>query len=484
MAPYKFSMRSLSKTLAASVSLLIATSSPALAAGPKAAPIPPAPEFTSPDIKPTFADWLTASPMALAKKKLLTDPLLKPPFAAAPADSLKGMAAGIRAVQLDVPNRVKAAQYLGTVDCVTYPQAQDMLIATMQEDPSELVRYEAVMALRNMLTRGSCGAGSECECEACGSRKKIVKATEKHAKKGKKALVKEAKCHAKLAAFKANRQSKKEEDRYDCCRGCANEKVMKALAKVASEKDDQCCWVEPSERVRKAAEEALCLFKTYADGYSLPDLEPTPKTDEDKKGEAEATDEMESESDGKSEKESDSDEPVKAKPKADAETGIPNRQSIAPRVVKTQDVAPQVVADQTAKPLAIPMLKEQPQPPELPLVSGLRGRCIVALKARQVLPADSRFSSVFEERTYYFSSAEAKAAFDQNPRSYAPAYGGIDPVAWLSHRRMEEGQLLREFEGQFFFFSSKENWETFKGNPNRYVLRTGETNLRTVGSER
>ena len=66
------------------------------------------------------------------------------------------MAAGIRAVQLDVPNRIKAAAYLGTVDCVTYPQAQTMLIATMQEDPSEEVRYEAVMALRMMLSRG-CG---------------------------------------------------------------------------------------------------------------------------------------------------------------------------------------------------------------------------------------------------------------------------------------------------------------------------------------
>ena len=142
--------------------------------GADGAPIPPAPAFTSPDIKPTFVDWLTAHPIALAHKIKFTDPLQKPPFVAAPPDSLKGMAAGIRAVQLDIPNRVKACKYLGTLDCVTYPQAQDMLIATMLEDPAEVVRFEAVMALRNMLVGCCADLDTQCDCNSCCNRKKSL----------------------------------------------------------------------------------------------------------------------------------------------------------------------------------------------------------------------------------------------------------------------------------------------------------------------
>ncbi|WP_010585376.1 hypothetical protein [Schlesneria paludicola] len=480
------------------------------------APIPPAPAFTSPDIKPTFADWLTARPIALAKKIRLTDPLLKPPFAAAPPDSLKGMAAGIRAVQLDVPNRVKAVQYLGTLDCVTYPQAQDMLIATMLEDPSEIVRYEAVMALRNMLTRGCCNMNTVCECETCANRKQIVRETERHAKKGERLLIKEAKGPAKKEAKKAYRDRESEEQRYDCCRGCSNEKVMKALAKVASEKDDECCWVEPSERVRDAARDAMCLFKNYSDGYMLPEgaLEPIPSTDESgMDGEVEPSNEGEVAPEKKQ-------DDVEAKPDASASTSAPRPKSRAkqvapnsaalktvaapvvpqsvpakarPTTVQNVPVQPQsVLAQSVAVPVAavqaepeFPELNEHVSPiAEYPVVPGLKGRCIVGLKMRQVLPVDPRFSSVYEERTYYFSSAEAKAAFDQAPRQFALAYGGLDPVSWLSNHKMVDGEVLREFEGQFFLFENKDNWETFKGNPARYVLRSSEPKLNTVAGTR
>lgn len=46
-------------------------------------PVPPAPEFTSPNIQPTFMDWLTAKPVALTRKLKATDPLQRPPFAGA-----------------------------------------------------------------------------------------------------------------------------------------------------------------------------------------------------------------------------------------------------------------------------------------------------------------------------------------------------------------------------------------------------------------
>ena len=184
MTNSSFRSKALIQTLGASLATLTFVCDVGYAQGP-----PPAPPFTSPDIKPTFFDWITAHPVALAKKIKLTDPLLKPPFAAAPPGSLKGLAAGIRAAQLDVPNRVKAVQYLGTVDCVAYPDAQKVLIATMEEDPSEEVRYEAVMALRNMLTRGCCNMDTQCECQTCANRKQFVRETEAHANKGEKSLI-------------------------------------------------------------------------------------------------------------------------------------------------------------------------------------------------------------------------------------------------------------------------------------------------------
>jgi len=113
-----------------------------------------APPFKPPVLQPSLGDWLTGLPLSQATKELFTDPLQVEPFAGAPLDDPKGLAAKIKAKQLDAKNRVKAIKFLGTVDCVTDPEAQDMLIKTMKDDPSEPVRYEAVKALEVMLSRG------------------------------------------------------------------------------------------------------------------------------------------------------------------------------------------------------------------------------------------------------------------------------------------------------------------------------------------
>lgn len=433
-------MRTISRFGTAAVIALLLRFDSALVCAQEGAPIPATPPFESPDIKPTFCDWLTATPVALAKKIRVTDPLLKPPFAGQPADSLKGMAAGIRAVQLDAPNRAKAAAYLGTVDCVTYPQAQAMLIATMQEDPSEMVRYEAVMALRTMMARGCSNMDTHCNCESCRTRKNAVRETERHAEKAKRALVKEAKGKAKIAARKANRE--KEENRYDCCRGCCNAKVMKALAEVAYAKDDQCCFVEPSERVREAAAEGLILccvepgpFDTYA-----PTVEPAPPADAEP-GEVTPSEEKEI-------------------PPAEIEEKPVPQATVVP-------TAPTKGPSTSAKNAPTP-IKMISATKNAPVLAALNGFCIVGLKQRQFNIASNEFSSVFEDHTYLFASKEAKAEFDSDPARYAPAYGGVDLVAWLDRHEMIEGRLLREYDGRFYLFSSKESWEQFKATPERF----------------
>lgn len=426
-------------------------------------PVAPAP--SGPNIQPTFADWLTARPIAQMLNVRATDPLQKPPFLGQPSGSLKALAAGIRAEQLDAPNRAKAAAYLGTVDCVTYPDAQKKLIATMQQDPSEMVRYEAVMALRNMLASGCCNMDTACQCESCCDRKRIARETEQHARKQERAIIREAKCHAKKAARKATKELEKS-PRYDCCVGCCNEKVLQALADTAYGKDDQCCWKEPSERVRQAAAEGMCLCATGAapDGYFAPiptgaDV-PTPATDgkDDESPDGKDSKDSKDGRDGKKE----------TTPKEDSEPK-PKEAAIPPLPIGQLEPV-------LRQPASVPVAPRHEPVPEMlgtsdqPVIGALGGHCIVGLKSRQFIVARAEFASTFEDRTYYFSSADAKAAFDLNPAYYAPAYGGIDPVEWLQQHEMVQGQFLREHEGRFYLFTTKQNWELFKQAPNRYVL--------------
>ncbi len=98
--------------------------------------------------------------------------------------------------------KIKAIKYLAKVGCGCYDKAFDVKGALIEalDDCTELVRYEAAKAI---------GEAAANHCEAC------------------------------------NKQC------------CCDEELSTKLAKVAFEKDDQCCWLEPSERVRAAAKEAL-----------------------------------------------------------------------------------------------------------------------------------------------------------------------------------------------------------------------------------
>lgn len=97
------------------------------------------------------------------------------------------------------PQKIKALKYLASVGCGCYPGVKEAFMAAL-DDCTEDVRYAAVRALIS---------AAEDHCETC------------------------------------NR---------DCC--CDEELTLK-LAEIAYERDDKCCYKEPSERVREAAAEAL-----------------------------------------------------------------------------------------------------------------------------------------------------------------------------------------------------------------------------------
>jgi hypothetical protein len=69
-----------------------------------------------------------------------------------PADSAQGAAAKIKAEEAQAKARMEAVQYLGTVDCRYYPEAEAALINALRGDKTECVRSEAAKAL----SRGCC----------------------------------------------------------------------------------------------------------------------------------------------------------------------------------------------------------------------------------------------------------------------------------------------------------------------------------------
>lgn len=179
--------------------------------------------FPASNIRPTLFDFVTGLPLSYRAQVAATPKLMRPAFADQPIDKPKGLAYKIKAEQVDVKNRVKAVRFLGQQDCLDAnsvqagkpPQpsaAQDVLIKTMQGDPSEVVRYEAVLALENQLSRGPCAK---------------VKRTNR--------------------------------GRYENCLGCCNETVLTALSQRAYDTDPAGCPIEPSERVRQAAINAMTV---------------------------------------------------------------------------------------------------------------------------------------------------------------------------------------------------------------------------------
>lgn len=99
--------------------------------------------------------------------------------------------------------KIKAIRYLTDIGCGCYDKdgsISDALVAAM-DDCTEKVRLVTVRAIGEAAKGGNC-----------------------------------AQCNQK---------------------SCCNEKIVKQLAKIAYERDDKGCWLEPSQRVREAAVEAL-----------------------------------------------------------------------------------------------------------------------------------------------------------------------------------------------------------------------------------
>ena len=124
------------------------------------------------------------------------------------------------------PQKIKAIKYLAEIGCGCYDKDGSItkaMVAAM-DDCTEDVRLAAVEAINT--------AGSGEQCENCKQK------------------------------------------------SCCNEVVVKKLAEIVYERDEHGCYKEPSERVRKAAEEAMCACCTGRGPLVIENATPEPQQGE------------------------------------------------------------------------------------------------------------------------------------------------------------------------------------------------------------
>lgn len=105
-------------------------------------------------------------------------------------------------------------------------------------------------------------------------------------------------------------------------------------------------------------------------------------------------------------------------------------------------------------------------------LKGLKGFCPVVLRDRRdLVDSRSQFSSTYKSKMYYFSSAEAKSAFDRQPELYAPVEGGADIVLLMRDDVAVSGSLdfAAWFQNRLYLFNSRETLDAFVVSPRTYI---------------
>lgn len=104
--------------------------------------------------------------------------------------------------------------------------------------------------------------------------------------------------------------------------------------------------------------------------------------------------------------------------------------------------------------------------------SGFKGFCPVELRDhRELADAREQYRAKFGLQTYYFSSPEARSAFEANPARYAPAGGGSDVVLLVNTGEETPGSLDFSlwYRDRLYMFRSRETQAMFSQDPRRYA---------------
>jgi len=122
-------------------------------------------------------------------------------------------------------------------------------------------------------------------------------------------------------------------------------------------------------------------------------------------------------------------------------------------------------------------VSEKPTAIQMPTIA-LDGFCPVSLaQTAKWVKGNIEITTEYEGILFRFASDEARNAFANNPRLYAPVLRGSDAVELLTNRREVIGQ--RKFgawyHGQVFLFTNEENYEKFHINPAFYAFHTQQS---------
>lgn len=146
---------------------------------------------------------------------------------------------------------------------------------------------------------------------------------------------------------------------------------------------------------------------------------------------------------------------------------VSSGEEIAPAQVATPPAAPAPQQSPAAR-----MAELQRKLAERSGLGGFQGFCPVALRDRREL-TDSRpeFLSVYQNRTYELSSAEAKARFEADPARYAPVNSGNDVVLTTRGETEAEGSLTHAvwFKDRLYLFRTAETLREFNAEPTKYA---------------
>ena len=368
-------------------------------------PVATAPAFKPTPLSPSLLDFATGLPVSHTMQVMATPKLMRPGFAGEAVDTAKGLASKIKAKEVDVPKRVKAAKYLGKVDCQAFPESQTQLLDLVVNDEFEEVRLAAAKAFKVQFSRG---------CDPT--------------------------------------PSKRMQRRKDTCRGCCNNiDVLNKLAERAYECDDTGCAKEPSPRVREAIAEALnvCCCWQYHGGQNGGEQSielstpPTPDTPETAPP---------------------ADAPKEKPPVVPAETteaASTEENSATPAAVFNDDST-----NKDVQPVA--MVKSLPED-EAQVVECLRGHCPVGMVARRLDTASPDIWTNYKGHRFEFASEDAKEQFLSDPEHFAPMLSGHCVVTFAKTGEKVVGKCCRELDGRQYWFASKELREEFKADPDQFL---------------
>lgn len=106
---------------------------------------------------------------------------------------------------------------------------------------------------------------------------------------------------------------------------------------------------------------------------------------------------------------------------------------------------------------------------------ALGGYCPVAyVKMQQAVFGDPKFASEYQGRLYYSSNADAKAMFDKDPASYADTvkYDGYCATAVSMGKKIPaDPNIFSAVDGKIYFFSSAEAKAMFDKDSKSYITK-------------